>query len=282
MKTEKSTFNEDKVNSAFATNLRKLFADSGKTHGNLADYLKQRTGDSVTRQAIGQWCNGNTSPNLKTVPIIADFFNVTTDYLLGCTDVKTIDINERAACELTGLSADALKKLIVVSKLFEGENDNLDGVTLNRVLNEFIGSSCLEKIICDISSYFRDYYNKSKEIAQIQTDKKELVRAFAESKQITVQDIPNVKSELYDLTRGLTEKENELEEEIKFSKWKAAQGYNDVLEQMTSALYSSISKKETRFKNYYSYSLHPDNDVIDSTETLLLYEAIKNTNKGGD
>ena len=111
MKTNRNTFTEEKANSIFATKLRKLFAESGKTHGNLADYIEQRTGDSVTRQAIGQWCNGNTSPNLKTVPLIADFFSVSVDYLLTETAIKTTNPDVKAVCEYTGLSETACRNL---------------------------------------------------------------------------------------------------------------------------------------------------------------------------
>ena len=79
-------FNEEKENAIFAVRLRELFEVKKATHNELADFIKAKTGDSITRQAVGQWCNGNTCPNLKTVPFIADFFNVSADYLLGLED----------------------------------------------------------------------------------------------------------------------------------------------------------------------------------------------------
>ena len=111
MKETKNTFSEEKNNSVFSTKLRNLFAESGKTHGNLADYIKQHTGEGVTRQAIGQWCNGNTSPNLKTVPLIASFFGVSVDYLLTETEVKSADLDLKAVCNFTGLTEKAAQTL---------------------------------------------------------------------------------------------------------------------------------------------------------------------------
>ncbi|MGN0678587.1 MAG: helix-turn-helix domain-containing protein [Oscillospiraceae bacterium] len=111
MKKTKNTYQDGRNNSIFSQKLRGLFANSGKTHGNLADYIKQYTGDSVTRQAIGQWCNGNTSPSLKIVPIIANFFDVSTDYLLGCTEIKTANADLKATCEYTRLSEKAVQIL---------------------------------------------------------------------------------------------------------------------------------------------------------------------------
>ena len=43
----------------------------------------------ISQQTIGSWETGRTSPDLETLIKIASFFNVTTDYLLGVTDVPT-------------------------------------------------------------------------------------------------------------------------------------------------------------------------------------------------
>ena len=111
MSAKRTMYNEDKANAVFAVKIRKLFEENGKTHNSLAEFIEQRTGESVTRQAVGQWCNGNTCPNLRIVPIIAEFFGVSTDYLLTDTEIKTADIERKAVCEYTGLSERALESL---------------------------------------------------------------------------------------------------------------------------------------------------------------------------
>lgn len=111
MAARKSVYNEEKANSVFAVKIRKLFEESGKTHNNLAEYIEECTGESVTRQAVGQWCNGNTCPNLRTVPLIADYFGVSTDYLLTDTEIRTADTDMKAVCEYTGLSEGAVKRI---------------------------------------------------------------------------------------------------------------------------------------------------------------------------
>lgn len=37
---------------------------------------------NTTRQSIGQWKNGDTVPNIIMLKSIAEFFNVSADYLL--------------------------------------------------------------------------------------------------------------------------------------------------------------------------------------------------------
>lgn len=40
---------------------------------------------SVTRQAVSRWENGDTIPNIDTLKLIAETFEVSVDYLLGHT-----------------------------------------------------------------------------------------------------------------------------------------------------------------------------------------------------
>lgn len=117
MATKRNVYNEDKANSVFAVKIRKLFEESGNTHGKLAEYIEKETGESVTRQAVGQWCNGNSCPNLKTVPIIAKFFSVSTDYLLTNTEIRSSDIKIKQVCEFTGLSEKSVKGLNALAYL---------------------------------------------------------------------------------------------------------------------------------------------------------------------
>ncbi|NBH80871.1 helix-turn-helix domain-containing protein [Clostridiaceae bacterium] len=39
---------------------------------------------SVTRQAVSRWENGETVPNIDTLKLIAETFDVSVDFLLGC------------------------------------------------------------------------------------------------------------------------------------------------------------------------------------------------------
>ena len=82
---------------AFPTVMRYLMQTT--TQAELAGYL------SKTRQSITYYCDGSSSPDWETLVKIADYFNVTTDYLLGRTaDPK----RSPSAMDELGLSGDAL------------------------------------------------------------------------------------------------------------------------------------------------------------------------------
>ena len=106
----KNKYNAEKENSIFAKKLRLLFDESKKTQQDLINHIAAAVGKAPTRQAVSMWLHGN-SPDIKTVPIIADFFGVSTDFLLTDTNIRTADTDLKAVCEYTGLSDRAVSLL---------------------------------------------------------------------------------------------------------------------------------------------------------------------------
>ncbi len=62
--------------------LRELRNDKGKKQHEVADYL------GITRPAYTAYESGNRQPDLATVARLADFFDCSTDYLLGKTNIR--------------------------------------------------------------------------------------------------------------------------------------------------------------------------------------------------
>ncbi len=58
----------------------------------------------VTRQTITNWQLGESAPNVIALAKIAEYFGVSTDYLLGLSDTRNPDVSARAAVAYTGLS----------------------------------------------------------------------------------------------------------------------------------------------------------------------------------
>lgn len=110
MKKSKSVYNADRENSIFAVKLRGLFEETKRTQQDLIDFIQIKTGKALKRQTVSAWTRGNL-PDIKTVPIIAEFFKVSTDYLLTETDIRPIDVELTAVCEYTGLSPKSIQNL---------------------------------------------------------------------------------------------------------------------------------------------------------------------------
>ena len=65
-----------------------------KSKGYTQEELGQKIG--VTNQAVSKWENGG-SPDLELVPLIATYFNVTTDYLFDMKDSDIVNIDKKVA-----------------------------------------------------------------------------------------------------------------------------------------------------------------------------------------
>ncbi len=69
-------------NHIFAKHLRELLDDAGHTQQEVADYV------GVTRQAVAQWKDGKTIPDINNFRALARFFDVPYEYLIGDTESR--------------------------------------------------------------------------------------------------------------------------------------------------------------------------------------------------
>lgn len=92
-------------NSTFPRRLRKIMDDNKTTQAILANEC------GVERQSVAQWRDGNTRPDILSLRKIAEFYNVSTDYLLGLTDEKTTDKATKELCATLGLTDSSISYL---------------------------------------------------------------------------------------------------------------------------------------------------------------------------
>ena len=95
-------FNYDGI---FHSRLRDLIEEHDITKQKLSEEI------GVSRQAISQYCDGSTIPNADKLLKIAEFFNVSTDYLLGSTEAQTTDTDIKFMCEYTGIKDTSINNL---------------------------------------------------------------------------------------------------------------------------------------------------------------------------
>ena len=87
----------------FPKRLRSLL--EGRTQQDIA------TAIGKSRQTVSYYANGEAAPDYETIIKLADYFQVTTDYLLGVSDIKTPRADIQAVCKYTGLSESAVENL---------------------------------------------------------------------------------------------------------------------------------------------------------------------------
>lgn len=117
--------------SKFYTRLKKLRIDSGYTQEQLAKKL------GITKSRLGMYEIGQRNPDFETLEIIADFFNVDMNYLLGKSTTTTrIQLNNTSAI-VDNIELDATKKALLQNY----ENLNFEGQQKLKIYSDDLISS---------------------------------------------------------------------------------------------------------------------------------------------
>lgn len=140
-----------------STQVSKAFADAlfdlvqnKKDEGMSHEAISKAAG--VASAALSEWMLDKSSPNIESLYKLAKYFGVSSDYLLGLTDVQTVSTDLRAVCEYTGLNESALKQ-IERRKEFPDWMTALNHVLVSEAfcsmvfrLEQYQNSLCAEKL----------------------------------------------------------------------------------------------------------------------------------------
>ena len=89
----------------FAKRLQDLIEKRNTIKQALAEHL------SISQQAVSLYTSGNTQPTVENLVKIARFFNVSTDYLLGLSNIASTDITTQSMSRYTGLEEQSIEVL---------------------------------------------------------------------------------------------------------------------------------------------------------------------------
>lgn len=87
----------------FPQRLKSLRLEKKLTQQNMADFL------GITRQGYAKYEKGMSEPDNKTLDKLANYFNVSTDFLLGRTNKKELNENVIVAGQKVTLSPEELQ-----------------------------------------------------------------------------------------------------------------------------------------------------------------------------
>ena len=130
----------DHYNDPLPSRLRALMKD----HNITQDQLSKAVG--VSRGSIGQYANGDSAPKYDALIAIAKYFNVSTDYLLGLANSRSVDISTREICARTNLTDGAFSALSSLSR------SDIDRIFIANEIIEYICSN--PAFLDDFSRYF--------------------------------------------------------------------------------------------------------------------------------
>ena len=94
----------------------------------------------LSKTALFEYRWGQSEPRLTAISRIAGEFNVSTDYLLGLTDTKSIDPTQKSASEYTGLSDEAVARL-------HHHYGNKEQPLYSKIVSHLIESGALDNLV---------------------------------------------------------------------------------------------------------------------------------------
>ena len=138
---------EEKTNvkSRFKKRFAELRAKCGLSQSKLGKAL------SLSPATIGYYENGDRLPDIETAARIAEYFNVSADYLLGLSDAMSTDHDMKTACAVTGLSEKAISEIRDFISI-ESDYDITDKRYRNEDADFFKKYEISRKIIMDMAA----------------------------------------------------------------------------------------------------------------------------------
>lgn len=146
------------VATIFSNNLKKLRAKNGMSQTDLANAI------GVSRGAISYYEKKDRLPDIATLWKIADLFHVSSDYLIGFSDIPTQDLSVSYMAKSLGLTQKTIEDLSAYAKFTKESCKNQEYFkqklsTLNYIVS---GSDLLDRITNYLyfnATHFKNFYD---------------------------------------------------------------------------------------------------------------------------
>lgn len=217
---KKANISHEELN-PFALRLKELIGAYSCIQEDIAKYV------GVTRQGVGNWVNGTAVPDILTASRVADFFDVSLDYLIGKTSISSVDPELKAVCEYTGLDDNAVKLLSQMNE--EGKNGIVEKTLILDCLSYFVIWG-MKDFISSIINNYKELQKKEREKKQLKSDTENLQSAISEKNFESTQKYLKILDRISDI-----------DEEIAFIEYKNLRGFHN---NMLKYLYDLLEMKE--------------------------------------
>lgn len=118
----------------FSQRLKRLRKEAKKTQAEMADYIE------INRSTYGEYERGVITPPIDKIKLLADYFDVSVDYLAGYVNQRVFEMKDDPL--------DVLAQLTIILQHLEDEDSALkfDGDVLNEYNREFLTSQIQNSI----------------------------------------------------------------------------------------------------------------------------------------
>lgn len=139
--------------------LKQLRAENNLTQTNLADIL------GIAKTTLAAYEQGKSEPSIDTIIKLADFFNVSIDYLLGRTNIKSPNVEISYIANYLGLSEKSIANLANLNskspiQLTFIQTNNYERKPIGA-LDFILSQDNIEDFVISLFDYFTSYVNKN-------------------------------------------------------------------------------------------------------------------------
>lgn len=134
----------------FSDRLVKLREKTGKKRQEVADEI------GISRASLEYYEKGKRKPDIEILAVLANYFKVSSDYLLGISNAESINEDIQFISKYTGLSESAINKLheyvTPVASVFDTDKIDYEFTVIRceehkKFINSFIASTFFDSII---------------------------------------------------------------------------------------------------------------------------------------
>ena len=105
-------------------------------------------GLGISRGALSFYENGDRKPDAELIYKMSKYFGVSSDYLLGLSDIASQDADIQTACKVTGLNENAVLSLAIQSEELKKEWDDKEAF---QVRDKIISSNLFYNMLLNCS-----------------------------------------------------------------------------------------------------------------------------------
>lgn len=165
-----------KFDTIFSCRLSDLLKEKGDKIGKgYKNKISKELG--VSRRIIELWEGRQARPAIDRLPDLAEYFDVTVDYLVGRTDTRAKDIEMTRIRDITGLSEKAIECLTRYNITYEKNNYHNEAVKKTR---DFINDLVEYLYLPDITHAYYNYKQSIERMTQVKLEAKSFIDSWSD------------------------------------------------------------------------------------------------------
>lgn len=211
-----------------AIRLKLLREEKGLSHERLSALLQEKYGVKISKDSLMNYevsdqyhvkAGKNQGMRVEYLRCLADFYGVSSDYLLGITTVRSSNPGMRQAVEFTGLSEEAIKAIKSSQRGIGGTRQN----EFTKILNWLLAKPAFVFSIISTMNSLKNFSTLYQKItSELDGQFSNAYKEFSNGEQITHEDTP---------TQNWAKMEQEVSDNISLARFQLSRSFDSTIDE---------------------------------------------------